>query len=121
LALETLKDVKEIDGFEVDAEYNSWTDLSLSEIHGDQHIMLDHDTNFIVFKLQKGPVKENGVNGCQVDTLIEAARQIIAKLNENHPCEENVYVLGHLDNALVALHDRKIDREARGVEGTDAP
>ena len=33
-------------------------------------------------KIQNGPIKENGVNGCQVDTIIEATKAIIEGLNK---------------------------------------
>ena len=57
------------------------------------------------------------MNGCQVDTLIEAAKLIIEKLNEKFPCEENGMAIMKLGQALLALDSRKKNREAREVEG----
>ena len=62
-------------------------------------------------------MKENGVNGCQVDTLVEAARIIIEKLNDKFPCPENELAIASLNDAIGFLKARKANREARGVEG----
>ena len=122
MALETLKDVKEIGGFEVgfpvgpknedDFEgYENWKDALK------KFVIINHCSNTIAFKIQKGPIKEVGVNGCQVDTLIEAAKMIIEGLNKNFPCIENGRAIRRLEWVLRCLKDRKTDREARGVEG----
>lgn len=37
------------------------------------------------------------------------------------PCRENAVALTHLETALLWLEKRTRDRQARGVEGTDAP
>lgn len=59
---------------------------------------------------QRGPVKENGVNGCQVDTLIEAAKAIIEGFNKMAPFHENSLAVTKLDEALLWLGKRKADR-----------
>jgi hypothetical protein len=82
-------------------------------------IEINDDVNSICFRIQNGPIKEVGVNGCQVDTLIEAARLIIEGLNLKYPCQDNDYVIGHLTCAIGYLKSRKKDRETRGVEGTN--
>jgi hypothetical protein len=115
MALETLAGLNEIGGFgiarwpeERDA-YNPCRGVS---------IIIDDESNYIHFKIQSGPIKEAGVNGCQVDTLIETAFIMIEKLNEKFPCEENRRALDSLSNALSALAERRASRERRGVEGT---
>jgi hypothetical protein len=89
------------------------------EIRPKNFIYVRQDVNSIAFTIQKGPVKENGVNGCQVDTIIEAAKKIIEGLNEKFPCRENSLAITKLDEALMWLQNRKLNREARGVEGFD--
>jgi hypothetical protein len=122
MALETLKGVSELGGFAVmqdrvmDGEAVDWQ--ATDEQRKLQPIYIDHDVNMLSFRIQDGPVKENGVNGCQVDTLIHAARHIVGKLNENFPCEENRSCLKGLDKAIGALEARTANREKRGVEGT---
>lgn len=81
------------------------------------HITIDHDNNTITFEIQNGPIKEMGENGCQVDALIWVARDIIHGLNQKFPCRENSIVITKLEEALLWLGKRKVDREKRGVEG----
>ena len=112
MALETLKGMTEIDGFKVRRMGNRHPENAYIEI--------DDKLNAITFKIQNGPIIENGVNGCQVDTLIATAKHIIQGLNDKFPCNENTFALHHLDTALIYLKDRKKDRERRRVEGISA-
>ena len=80
-------------------------------------IYLRKDVNSLSFTLQKGPVKEVGLNGCQVDTLIEAARLILVGFQSKFPCKENAQAITKLELALYWLEERTKNREARGVEG----
>lgn len=91
-----------------------------SEVRPFKHIYLRKDKNSISFTLQKGPIKEVGVNGCQVDALIETAKLILIGLNEKFPSTYNKLAIAYLQEALHNLTARKKDREARGVEGTNA-
>ena len=127
MALETLKGVRKIDGFDVvdleklkadhtdDNGNIDWDGIDANR--EDYPISIAFDKNMLSFKLQNGPVKEVGVNGCQVDTIIETAIIIIDGLNKKFYCKENAQALSHLKMALGALHMRKKDREKRGVEG----
>lgn len=110
MALETLKGVEEIGGFKVARD---------PESQKSTHIVINDDHNLIAFRIQKGPVKEKGINGCQVDTMIAAAKIIIEKLNEKLPCDENLYAITKLDHALHWLDVRRKNREKRNVEGTN--
>ncbi len=112
MALETLKGVTEIGGYSV-AELTEFADKRPEEF-----IVVNHKNNGISFKIQNGPVKENGVNGCQVDTLIHAAVAIIDKLNDKYPCAENRQTLVRLREAIAYQNLRTKDREKRNVEGT---
>ena len=109
MALETLKEVTEIDGVAV--KRVEW------EQPVDNHIEVNDKCNAITFKLQNGPILGNGVNGCQVDTIVAVAREIISGLNANFPCRENSLAITKLDEALMWLKARKADRTKRGVEG----
>ena len=117
MALHTLKEVEEIGGFKVIRKRG---DLSWDEFDKKREeypINLTEDKGMISFKIQDRPIKENGVNGCQVDTIIEAAKIMIEGLNVNFPCRENALAITKLEEALMWLNKRKADREARGVEG----
>ena len=109
MALKTLENIEEIGGFGVNHE----PQVS----RNGKFIHINHDTNTIVFTIQNGAIKENGVNGCQIDTIIETAKIILTGLNKNFPCEENEIAIKHLRLSLEMLRRRKQDRENRGVEG----
>lgn len=131
MALETLKGVSKIGGFDVvvmdelrekfPEKFNESGAMDYKwfekDIRPNHHVYVRHDVNSISFTIQNGPIKEVGVNGCQVDTVIAAAKAIIEGLNSKFPCRENSMAITKLDEALLWLAKRKMDREARGVEG----
>ena len=126
MALETLKNLTEIGGYKVVCQA---VDIACTKVDGstdwkkfdeyrkDYPIHITHDKNMISFKIQDGPIKEFGVNGCQVDTLIRTARIIVDGLNKKYPCRENSLAITKLDEAILWLEARTRDRETRGVEG----
>ncbi len=131
MALETLKGVKEIGGFPVVVmdelreqfpdKFNAsgamdWPWFE-KEIRPSHFIYVRHDKNSLSFTIQNGPIKESGVSGCQVDTVIEAAKVIVEGLNAKFPCRENAMIVTKLDEALMWSAKRKSDREKRNVEG----
>lgn len=109
MVLETLLTFNEING--VPIRRVEWNQPS------DNFIEINDKHNAIMFKIQKGPIKEVGVNGCQVDTLIHTARIMVEGLDAKFPCEENKAVLLNLNRALLFLDKRTKDRTDRGVEG----
>ena len=131
MALETLKDVIKIGEFDLiimddlRQKYperftetgnmdSKWFEETIRPVN---FIYVRHDKNSLSFTIQNGPVKEKGINGCQVDTIIEAAKIIIEGLNKNFPCRENSMAITKLDESLMWLEKRKKDRELRNVEG----
>ena len=133
MALETLKDSKTIDGFTVlnidklakenpdkwDAENRrfDWDWFKKNVYPNGNYIIIDEHKNSITFKLQNGPIKENGVNGCQVDTIVATVSRIMEGLNEKFSSRFNELALANLNTTYAALKFRKEDREDRGVEG----
>lgn len=109
MALETLMGVEKIGNFEV--KIVEW------EQPENNFIEINHKHNAITFKIQNGPIKEAGLNGCQVDTIIDVAKLMIEGLNNKFPCLENELAIEKLSGALLALKIRKKNREERGVEG----
>jgi hypothetical protein len=89
-----------------------------SDIRPKNFIYVRKDKNSIAFTLQSGPVKEVGLNGCQVDTLIEAAKYLIQDMSVLNNCRENSMAITKLDEALMWLEKIKKDRIQRNVEGT---
>ena len=122
MALETLRGVQEIGDFKVLQDRPKQADGTVDwklfdEMRRSQPIYIDHDVNMISFRIQNGPIKEAGVNGCQIDTVIEAAKLILEGLNKQFPCRENSCAITKLDEALHWLQARTRNREKRGVEG----
>jgi len=131
VALDTLKDIEVIGGFKVvdmdklrekyPEKFNESGSMDYKwfekDIRPNHFVYVRHDVNCLSFTIQNGPVCENGINGCQVDTLIAASLHMIKKLNERFPCEENKAAIGHLSGAIGALEQRKQNRMRRGVEG----
>jgi len=132
MALETLKGLEEIGGYDIvvmdelrekyPEKFNPDGSMQWEwfegEIRPNNFIYIRNDKNSLSFTLQKGPIKEHGVNGCQVDTLIHAAIQIIEGLDNKFTSVHNKDAKSHLHQALYHLEKRRLDREARGVEGT---
>ncbi len=117
MALETLKNVKKLGEFDV-LEYGALELLENGEgWSSPKNVIVDHRQNVISFKIQDGPIKENGVNGCQVDTMLATVKTIVEGLNKNYPCKENEKAIEKLTEALMWMEERKRDRVARGVEG----
>jgi hypothetical protein len=123
MALETLKNVNVIGGFnvvvmdELREKYpEKFNEGSMDykwfekEIRPNNFVYVRNDVNSISFTIQNGPIKEVGVNGCQVDTIIEAAKLIIEGLNKQFPCRENSIAVTKLDEALMWLEKRTRDR-----------
>lgn len=131
MALETLKGTEKIGEFDVvimdelrekhPEKFNESGAMDYKWFEKDirpfNFVYVRHDVNSLSFTLQNGPVKENGVNGCQVGTIVEAAKIIIEGLNKNFPCRENAMVITKLDEALMWLEKRTKDRIKRNVEG----
>lgn len=109
MAFETLKDLKEVNGHTVHRV--EWKQPK------DSHIEINDECNAITFKIQDGPIKECGVNGCQVTDMIAVSLKIIQGLQAKFPCRENAITITKLEEALMWQEARTKDREKRNVEG----
>lgn len=72
----------------------------------------------INIQLQDGPIKEVGVNGCQIDDVIKWTIDKLKGFNEKVPSPYTSRAIGHLGKAISELEARTLDRSKRGVEGT---
>lgn len=80
-----------------------------------------HNINkvYATIDFQKGPIKENGVNGCHNEDLIAIVIDRLQCLNQgDFACRENSIAITKLEEALMWLRKRTDDRVKRGVEGT---
>lgn len=74
---------------------------------------------YATVKFQKGPIKENGVNGCHHEDLIAIVIDRLQSFQESeYKCRENAIAITKLEEALMWLRKRTEDRINRGVEGT---
>lgn len=75
-------------------------------------------TTFGLANFQNGPIKENGVNGCQNEDLIAIVIDRLQGFQDgDYRCRENALAITKLEEALMWLQKRTADRKARGVEG----
>lgn len=72
-------------------------------------------------KFQSGPVKERGVNGVQVEDVLEIALDRIRFLNSLQACRENACAITNIEQGLHWLQARTAKRQKLGVEGTHKP
>lgn len=71
-------------------------------------------------KFQKGPIKECGVNGCANEDLIAIVIDRLQSFQKSDfKCRENALAITKLEEALLWLRKRTMDRERRNVEGTN--
>ena len=103
----------------VDFSKESFEDY-INRLKVNHFIVVDDDTNTISFKIQQGPIKEKGLNGCQLTDLVVVANHMVTELSKNHPCAENDLTTMYWEKGLQAQADRTKDRETRNVEGTSA-
>jgi hypothetical protein len=74
--------------------------------------------DYINIKFQEGPVKENGVNGCQIEDVIDVlVKRLQGFQAGNYPCRENALAITKLEEARLWLEERTMKRKAQGVEG----
>lgn len=93
-----------------------------------EYVVIDKDTEiksetgaftYAKISFQKGPIKENGVNGCHNEDLIAIVIDRLQCLNQgDFTCRENSIAITKLEEALMWLRKRTDDRAKRGVEGT---
>lgn len=77
------------------------------------------DTPIGLINFQDGPIKEAGVNGVMNEDLIAMVVHRLQAFQESpYKCRENAVAITKLEEALLWLNKRTLDRERRGVEGT---
>ena len=67
---------------------------------------------------QHGPVKEAGVNGISQEALLAVVLDRFRSFQRGpFSCRENAIVITKLEEAMMWMHKRTLDRVRRGVEG----
>ncbi len=78
----------------------------------------DDETLFASITFQKGPIQQNGVNGCTNEDLLAVVKDRLECFQKGKfACVWNKQALRHIVVALACLHNRTADRKKRGVEG----
>lgn len=68
---------------------------------------------------QEGPVKENGINGFNNEDLILMVLTRLRSFQETqYACRENEKAIEKLEESVMWLRKRTLDREIRNVDGT---
>jgi hypothetical protein len=86
---------------------------------GEDHPPIVVTAESVTFRGQRGPIKDVGVNGCQIDDLLTFVLGTLRTFNKKFPCRENSLAITKLEESLLWLDARRRDREDRGVEGRD--
>ncbi|AKQ08659.1 hypothetical protein [Bacillus phage vB_BceS-M2] len=72
----------------------------------------------INIKFQEGTVEKHGVNGAQIEEVIEVLHDRLKGFQDGgFPCKENALAMHHLTQAKKWLDERTAKRKAQGVEG----
>jgi hypothetical protein len=78
--------------------------------------------SYINIQFQEGPIHENGINGAQMEDVIDV---LVERLNTfqdgEFRCRENALAVTKLEEARLWLNERTRKRVAQGVEGKDIP
>ena len=68
---------------------------------------------------QEGPIKENGINGvANEDLILMVLTRLHSFQNSQYACRTNEKAIEKLEECLMWLRSRTLDREMRNVEGT---
>lgn len=131
MALETLKDVTEVNGEKIVVmdqlrekypdKFNESGAMDYKwfekDIRPNFFIYVRNDVNSVSFTLQNGPVGEVGKNGCQVTDIMAVCLKMLEGLNQKFPCRENSLSITKLQEAIMWQDQRTKNRITRGVEG----
>lgn len=70
-------------------------------------------------KFQTGGTATTERNGVFIEDLLIVAYAKLADYNRGLPCRENSLALTKIEEAIMWLANRKVERESRGVYGTE--
>lgn len=75
-------------------------------------------SKYINIKFQEGPIKENEINGCQIEDVIGVLIDRLKGFQAGeYSCRENALAITKLEEARMWLNERTRDRIKRNVEG----
>ena len=81
----------------------------------------DGHADALAIAFQDGPIADNGVNGVTQEALLAIVMDRLRSFQAGpYKCKENACALTHIEEAMMWLQQRTIQRMRRGVEGTSA-
>lgn len=81
--------------------------------------LTDEEAVLANIHFQEGPILDAGVNGVNNEDLIAMVITRLEYFNRtDFRCKENAMAINKLEEALLWLRKRTMEREQRGVEGT---
>lgn len=91
---------------------------SYTIVSNETHNVNETPKVFANIQFQNGAILESGINGCQNEDLIEIVLDRLRDFqNGKFPCRENAIAITKLEEALMWLDKRTLDRKERKVEG----
>lgn len=80
--------------------------------------IVKEDKSYIRIKFQEGAILENGINGCQIEDVIDLLVERLEGFQKGgFPCRENALAITKLEEARMWLNERTRKRKEQGVEG----
>lgn len=76
-------------------------------------------SEYINIKFQEGPIGEVGVNGGQIEDVIDLLVGRLQGFQQTFPCRENALAITKLEESRLWLNERTRKRQSQGVEGTN--
>lgn len=103
-------------------EYDGIKKLIETRKHGIANDYREHidDKEVLHIKFQEGGTATTERNGVFIEDLLIAAYVKLDEYNKHLPSRENSLALTKIEESLQWLQTRKLDREARGVYGTES-
>ena len=86
---------------------------------GDEVSLNIADKEVLKIKFQTGGTATTERNGVFIEDLLIVAYSKLADYNRGLPCRENSLALTKIEEAIMWLANRKVERESRGVYGTE--
>lgn len=75
----------------------------------------------VLIDFQNGPIQEAGINGISNEALLAVVEdRLLGFQSGQYACRENAVALTKIQEAMMWLQKRTLDRIRRGVEGTNA-
>ena len=85
----------------------------------DEYVEKINDKEVLKIKFQTGGTATTEKNGIFIEDLLIVAYAKLKEFNNQLPCRENSIALTKIEESILWLAKRKIERESRGVYGTE--